>query len=180
MNSLNRCSLGLALIALSAASYGCSGTSSCSRDEDHIDVGGYVNADRTMFSSVDPAKLPLLDAGKLPDDVPGPTPSFTYFPANRTITFHIGLRDIPFEIHPQLSFRPEGDSTVAPCAGNQCLIRKANQDEIVLRNDTCSEFWVWLTAATSATPFHEVTDAGVAASASDADSTEAAGAANAP
>jgi len=171
--------LGAAMIALAVASSACSSTSSCSRDEDHIDVGGFVNADRTMFSSVDPEKLPLLDGGKLPDDVPGPVPSFTHFPANRNITFHIGLRDIPLVIDPKLSFVPDGDRTVAPSAGNQSLIRKYSKDEIVLRNDTCSEFYVWLTASTSSTSFHPVNDAGVDEP-TDADSTGAAGAENTP
>ncbi|HYP97949.1 MAG TPA: hypothetical protein VER96_04690 [Polyangiaceae bacterium] len=179
MSERIRLALGLAVSALSVASYGCSGTSTCSRHEDYVDVYGYVNEDRTIFSSADPEKLPLLDAGKLPDGVDGPLPSFTYFPANRTITFHIGLAGYPTTITPYLAFVPDGDRTVAPCAGNQCLIRKRNKDEIVLRNDTCSEFYVWLTASTSATPFHELTDAGVV-DASDADSTAAAGAENTP
>ena len=178
MTHYARFSLSAAVIALASASYGCSSTSSCSRDEDHIDAGGWVNADKTMFSSLDPEKLPLLDAGRLPADVPGPTPSFTHFPANRIITFHVGLRDIPLDIHPYLSFSPDGDATVAPCAGNQCLIRKYTKDVIVLRNDTCSEFYVWLTASTSATPFHPVTDAGVEEA--DADTIGAAGASNTP
>jgi len=164
------------VIALASASFGCSSTSTCSRDEDHVDVGGFVNDDRTFFSSVDPAKLPLLDGGKLPEGVPGPVPSFTHFPANRVLTFHIGLRDIPLTIEPLLAFRPEADKTVAPCAGNQCLIRKFTKDVIVLRNDTCSEFYVWLRASTSATPFHPVSDAGVVDDAADADSTGSAGA----
>jgi len=141
-----------------------------------VDVfDGWVSEDKTFFSSADPTKLPLLDAGELPDDVPGPTPYFTYFPANRSITFHIGLSGYPTTITPYLSFRKEGDSTIAPCAGNQCLIRKRSKDVIVLRNDTCSEFWVWLTASTSATPFHELSDAGVdegAAGASGASGTQ--------
>jgi hypothetical protein len=180
MNPCIRFSLAAAMIALAGASSACSSASTCSRDEDHIDVYGWVNEDKTVFSSVDPEKLALLDAGKLPEGVAGPVPSFTHFPANRSITFHIGLREIPFEIHPNLSFRAEGDSTVAPCAGNQCLIRKYTKDVIVLRNDTCSEFYVWLTASTSATPFHEVTDAGVDDGTTDADSTGAAGASGEP
>lgn len=183
MSLCQRFVLAATVIAFSVASYGCSSTSSCSRDEDHIDVYGFVNADRTMYSSVDPEKLPLLDGGKLPEGVPGPTPSFTYFPANRIITFHIGLVGIPTVIQPKLSFVPDADRTVAPCAGNQCLVRKYSKDEIVLRNDTCSEFWVWLTASTSATPFHPVTDAGAdegASGASGSDSTDTAGATSTP
>jgi len=180
MTGRARLALGLAVVALSAASSGCSGTSTCSRHEDWLDAYGYVNEDRTIFSSADPGKLPLLDAGRLPEGDPGPVPSFTYFPANRSITFHVGLAAYPTTITPYLAFVPDGDRTVAPCAGNQCLIRKRSKDEIVLHNDTCSEFYVWLTASTSATPFLELTDAGVVDDVSDADSTAAAGAENTP
>lgn len=179
MNACRGSMLVLALGAL-ATSLGCSSTSTCSRDEDTIDVSGWVNQDRTMFSSADPDKLPLLDGGKLPDDVAGPTPSFTHFPANRVIRFHIGLVNIPLNISPMLSFSPDGDATVAPCAGNQCLIRKYTKDEIVLRNDTCSEFWVWLTASTSATPFHPVSDSSGEAGASGQSPADTAGAAGTP
>ena len=180
MNGGARLTLGAAMLALAAASSACSSTSTCSRDEDHIDVwDGFVNEDRTMYSSVDPEKLQLLVGGKLPEGVPGPPPSFTHFPANRVITFHIGLRDIPVAV-PYLSFSPDGDATIAPCAGNQCLIRKRTKDVVVLRNDTCSDFYVWLTATTSATPFHGLTDAGVDDGATDADSTGAAGASGEP
>ena len=174
----NSATLGLALLAAAVAlpCTGCSSISSCNRDEDHIDVSGFVNADHTVFSSVDPEQLEPTDGGTFP--------SFTYFPANRIITFRIGLIGYPTTITPTLSFRPEGDATVAPCAGNQCLIRKRSKDAITLRNDTCSEFWVWLTASTSATPFHPVSESGVdegAAGASSSDaSIDAAGAAGAP
>jgi len=161
MNTLQRLMLSLMVAGLAAASLGCSSTSSCSLDEETVDVvDGWINEDRTIYSSVDPQKLPYLDGGELPDDVPGPAPSFTHFPANRILKFHVGLSGYPTTITPTLSFSPDGDSTVAPCAGNQCLIRKRSKDLIVLKNDTCSEFWVWLTASTSATPFHPVSDAG--------------------
>ncbi len=160
------------LLIMTLSSSGCSNISSCNRDEDHIDFyDGYVNADRTIFSSVDPDRLEVVDGGA--DQM---LPSFVYFPANRIITFHVGLAGYPTMITPTLSFSPDGDATVAPCAGNQCLIRKRSKDQIVLRNDTCSEFWVWLTASTSATPFHPVTDGG----ASGIDSMETAGSSGEP
>ncbi|HEX2671575.1 MAG TPA: hypothetical protein VHM25_11920, partial [Polyangiaceae bacterium] len=73
-----RWALAAPVMALAVASTACSSTSTCSRDEDHVDAYGWVNADKTMFSSVDPEKLPLLDGGKLPEGVPGPVPSFTH------------------------------------------------------------------------------------------------------
>jgi|GEM_PF-1202672 len=180
MSASQRLALSLVLVAAAATSIGCSSTSSCSLHEETVDVlDGWVNDERTMYSSVDPEKLPLVDGGRLPDGVPGPVPSFTHFPANRILRFHIGLVELPLEIHPYLSFSPYGDATVAPCAGNQCLIRKKTKDLIVLKNDTCSEFWVWLTASTSDTPFHPVSDAGADEEPADADSTGAAGASGA-
>jgi len=126
--------------------------------------------------SVDRAQLEALDGGGAPPNAhPSTLPSFTYFPANRSITFHIGLIGCPTDIRTYLSFSPDVDATVAPAAGNQTLIRKRTKDEIVIHNDTCSEFWVWLTASTSATPFHPVPagDAGT-------DPSEAAGATGTP
>ncbi len=166
-------------IALALSSAGCSSISSCNRDEDHIDVYGYVSADRTVFSSVEPAG-PAADGGVLSSEELELLPPYTYFPANRIITFHVGLLDTPTAINPYLSFFAERNHTVAPAAGNQSLIRSYNKDEIVLRNDTCTEFWVWLTASTSAMPFHQVTDAGAEGGASGADPAETAGASGAP
>jgi hypothetical protein len=151
--------LAALLLALALSSAGCSSVSSCNRDEDKIDVYGYVNADRTVFTSVEPSKLEAADGGTVPS--PGSEPSFAHFPTNRIVTFHVGLIAFPTDIQVYLSFSPDGDATVAPAAGNQSLIRKRSKDQIVLRNDTCSEFYVWLTASASATPFHPVIDGGV-------------------
>jgi len=146
-------------------------------------VYGFVNEDRTVFSSLAPVSLLDAEGKPLPSAEIEALPPYTYFPANRIIKFHVGLVAIPTAINVYLSFSPYRDRTVAPAAGNQSLIRRYNQDEIVLRNDTCSEFWVWLTASTSATPFHQVTDGGVSegiAGASGADATDMGGAAGAP
>lgn len=182
MNRSARGAFAVALIALAGASAGCSSTSTCSRDEDTIDVGGFVNDDHTMYSSVEPTGT-AADGGPLSNAELEALPPYTYFPANRIIRFHIGLVATPTEFHVYLSFSPQRDATIAPAAGNQSLVRKVNKDEIVLRNDTCSEFWVWLTASTSATPFHPVTDGGTdegAAGTTGSDPTDTAGAAGSP
>jgi hypothetical protein len=175
--------LAAALLATALSCAGCSSVSSCNRDEDTIEVDGFVNADRTEFSSVKPVRLEAEDGSPLPREYIDSLPPFTHFPANRIIKFHVGLVDIPTDINVYLSFREGRDATLAPAAGNQSLIRKRSKDEIVLRNDTCSEFWVWLTASTSATPFGAVSDAGTGAAgasgASGADESETAGAAGA-
>src|SRR5687767_13344001 len=97
--------LALAASALSLACVGCSSISSCSRDEDTIEVDGFVNADRTEFSSVKPVPLEDADGGPLPREYIASLPPFTHFPANRIIKFHIGLVDIPTDINVFLSFR---------------------------------------------------------------------------
>jgi hypothetical protein len=171
--------LAVALIVALLSCTGCSSVSSCNRDEDTIDVDGYVNPDRTVFSSVEPAGR-AADGGTLSNDELEMLPPYTYFPANRIVRFNVGLIDVPTDINVYLSFSPQRDATVAPCAGNQCLIRSFNKDHIVLRNDTCSEFWVLLTASTSAMPFHQVPDAGVDEAAAGAGPTGSAGAAGAP
>jgi hypothetical protein len=175
---LNAVAIAVALVALTFSSAGCSSISTCSRDEDHIDVDGYVNADRTMYTSVEPAGQ-AADGGELSVDELQMLQPYTHFPPNRSITFHIRLVDIPTDIHTFLSFRKDRDATLAPCAGNQCLIKHYSRDEIVIRNDTCSEFWVLLTASTSATPFHALTDAGAAGGASGGEPSDTAGAAGA-
>jgi hypothetical protein len=167
--------LGLVGAVLAASGLGCTSTSSCGRDEDQIDVYGFVNADGTEFTSIEPVMAEAADGG-----ASGMLPQYTYFPPNRSIVFHIGMVAEPTDINVFLSFSPDGDATVAEAAGNQSLIRKHNKDQIVLRNDTCSEFWVWLTASASATPFHQVTDAGAGGSASNVGSPEDAGASGAP
>jgi len=161
MNPLRRFAPWAMLGALTAASVGCSSTSSCNRDDDAIDVYGFVNADRTVFTSLQPDRLEDGDGGMLPGPAIDAPPLFEHFPANRTITFHVGLVGDPINYGIYLSFSPEGNNTVAPAAGNQSLIKRHNKDEVALRNDTCTEFWVWFTASTSATPFHRVSDSGV-------------------
>ncbi len=143
-----RFALFAAIVTLGASSLGCSSTSTCSRDEDTIDVYGYVSSDRTFFTSLYP---PTGD----------PSQQLTWFPTNRTIDFHIGLVADPLIIQPTLSFSPLYDTSVANSAGSMAVIRKRTKSDIVVHNDTCSEFWIWLTATTSAGPFEQVTDGGV-------------------
>jgi hypothetical protein len=178
MNRRAAFALGASL-ALAAASVGCSSTSTCNRDADTLDVYGQVNADRTQYVSVPPAGE-AADGGPLSDKELQMLPQYTYFPANRSIRFHIGLVAEPTDINGFLAFLGDRDISIAPCAGNQCVYHVHNKDEIVVKNDTCSEFWIWLTASTSATPFHPLSDAGAGGGASGVDPAEAAGAAGAP
>ena len=161
-----------ALCALLAAlsSAGCSSTSTCSRDEERVDVySGRVNPEKTFYES----SLPNVE-------------NFVYFPANRTLVFHFGPKPtLPTEppaglsgvpsVSVFLSFYPEPDSTYAPAAGNQALIRVRTADRVEIKNDTCSDYYVWLTATASATPL-ETFDAGAGGSAGSGGEAGAAGA----
>jgi len=179
MNRRAAFALGASL-ALAAASMGCSSTSTCNRDADTLDVyDGWVNADRTEYLSVQPAGE-AADGGPLSKDELLMLQPYTYFPANRSIRFHIGLAATPTAYTISLAFLGDRDISIAPCAGNQCVIHKLTKDEMVVKNDTCSEFWIWLTASTSATPFHPLSDGGAEGGASGVDPAEAAGAAGAP
>ena len=149
MTPRGRFALWAAVAGLAASSLGCSSTSTCSRDEDTVDVYGWVNTDRTVFTSL------YKEAG-------GPTPQFTHYPANRVIDFHMDLVADPLTIQPYLSFTPDFSKTVANATGNMVLIRTHTKTDIIVKNDTCSEFWIWLTASTTGEPFHQVLpDAGV-------------------
>jgi hypothetical protein len=140
-----RVALWIAVMALAASSLGCSSTSTCSRDEDNIKVeNGLLNEDETMYVSSDPS------AGQ----------PFIYFPANRTITFYPHLHAEP-TVNIYLAFSEDPSATLAPAAGNMGLITSESQDAIVVKNDTCSEFWIWLTATASKTPFHRLVDGGI-------------------
>lgn len=149
------CSMALRCAALCAlvgalSSTGCS-TSTCSRDEDTVDVySGQVSLDKTFYESSVPNEEELI-----------------YFPPNRTLVFHFGpkptlasdppqgLRAVPF-VSVFLSFSPDADSTIAPAAGNQSLIRVRTADRVEVRNDTCSEYYVWLVATTSKTALEPI------------------------
>lgn len=177
MNRRAAFALGASL-ALAAASVGCSSTSTCNRDADTLDVYGQVNADRTQYVSVQPAGQ-AADGGPLSNEELLMLEPYTYYPANRSVRFHVGLVATPTAYTISLAFLGDRDISIAPCAGNQCVIHKLNQDEIVVKNDTCSEFWIWLTASTSATPFHPLSDGGAEGGASGVQPMDSAGAAGA-
>ena len=130
--------VGAVVAALSWANFGCS-TSTCSHAEDFVDVKtGHVNRDRTIYVS------------SLPDE------AYVYLPPNRTLVFSVGLGSFPTSVNVALAFSPDYDATLAPAAGNAALIKSKSADTITLKNDTCSDYYVWLTATASATPFMPV------------------------
>jgi hypothetical protein len=57
---------------------------------------------------------------------------------------HLGFA--PAEVSIYVSFA-ERDTPVTPCSGNTCVIQEVSDDSIVIKNDTCSEFWVRVVAS---------------------------------
>lgn len=134
---------------LAGGSAACSSTSTCSRDDSESEVtSGLVNEDHTVYVSAKYGEGP-----------------YVYFPPNRTLTFDVGLRAVPTGISILIGFSPEAAPTTAPSAGNLSLVKSMSADQVVLKNDTCSEFYVWLGLTTSGSDLSPVTpfDAGAAA-----------------
>ena len=113
---------------------GCN-TSTCDRAEDSLVVQQAcgVSARNTWFSSNyhDPSAPLTVDNG------------YQYFPPARTITFVHGLGSVPF-VNITLAFSDNG--SLATGAGNESLIECMDNQIIQIKNDTCSDFNVWVQA----------------------------------
>jgi hypothetical protein len=163
----------LGAVGCALSSVGCQ-TSSCDRAADAITVANSdgVRGDNTWFSA------PFHD----PNGVLVGTPYAHFYPA-RTITFEHDLGSVPsFQI--SLAFSDHG--SLAPGAGNEDLLECEDDHVIQLKNDTCSDFFIWVQA--QGTGVHEQkpcsvdADGGVAGAPSDSASapTEAGAAGAAP
>jgi len=121
-------------LALGAAllSVGCN-TSTCDRAEDSLVVhkGDGVQGVNTWFSAPyhDPS-VPLQGA------------PYQYFPAARTITFEHGLGSVPTTPDIMLAFSDHG--SLAPGDGNENIVECMDDDVIQIKNNTCSEFYIWV------------------------------------
>ena len=125
----------VALTVLSAvAASGCSSTSTCNRDPDSTQVcnGQGKSAQNFWFSSAyhDPAKS--LSSGET---------GYQYFPPARTITFQHNLGSVPF---PVITLAFDDNGSIAPTAGNQAIVECMDDNVIQIKNDTCSDFYIWL------------------------------------
>ena len=128
----------LLLGVLCLSSTGCTKTSSCNRDEDSETVmlnNGLATVEGNTYHSA---------------PFGGP---YQYFPPNRTISFEHGLGTTPYSIQFWLAFTKQG--TLAPSAGNMTELRNLGEDDpepalddkrISVRNNTCSDFWLWVVA----------------------------------
>jgi hypothetical protein len=124
----------VAAIAL-LTSIGCVG-SRCDREGQAPQrfEGGRTNSDGSFYES---------------SGLEGP---FLFFPSGRTYHLVHGLSEAPAEFNVFLSFAEhplETGAGIAPSAGNQSIIEDVNDQYIELRNDTCAEVFVRLTARTA-------------------------------
>lgn len=156
----------LALLGVAACAFmsaGCQ-TSTCDRAEDAITVANTdgVRGDNTWFSA------PYHD----PSATLEGTPYQHFYPA-RTITFEHDLGSLPV-IGIWLAFSDHG--SLAPGDGNENLLECADDHVIQLKNDTCSDFYIWVTAQGSGVhvpPCPIDADAGAAGAPSDTTSAPA-------
>jgi hypothetical protein len=122
------------LVAAGAAvlSAGCQ-TSTCDRAEDGLTVTNAegVHGDNTWFSAPyhDP-NAPLKGA------------AYQDFPAARTITFEHGLGSVPVTPDILLAFSDHG--SLAPGDGNEDIVECMDDQVIQIKNNTCSEFYIWI------------------------------------
>lgn len=72
------------------------------------------------------------------------------FQGGKRYNLHHKLGCAPRSIQMYESFNELGLSagTVAPCAGNMCLLQRVDQTGILVKNDTCSDFFLLVVAST--------------------------------
>jgi hypothetical protein len=70
------------------------------------------------------------------------------FPPGKRYKLKHKLGCAPRDIDCFLSFAERGmpDNSIAAAAGNMCLVQQVTDTEIVIKNDTCSEMFVLVTA----------------------------------
>jgi hypothetical protein len=155
-----RCKLALlGAVGCAFASVGCQ-TSTCDRAPDAITVANSdgVRGDNTWFSA--PYHDPTVDLVG--------TPYAHFYPA-RTITFQHDLGSLPTAVGIWLAFSDHG--YLAPGDGNEDLVECMDDHVIQLKNDTCSDFYIWVTmqgsGAHALKPCSVDADAGAAGAPSD-------------
>lgn len=121
----------LGVMALSDGLLGCDlGCDKEDKDEATPYTDGRVNADRTIYETNDWNE------------------AFVKFPAGRRLSIEHGLGIEP-EIFTWLAFDElpfEVKRSAAESAGNMVIILKNEDGMIVVRNDTCQDFWLRLVA----------------------------------
>jgi hypothetical protein len=88
---------------------------------------------------------------------------YLHFPGGRRYQLEHHLKRAPFVVQTYLSFDESGGS-FSESAGNQTVIDFVDDQIIQVRNDTCAEFWLRVTAIASD---EAIGDAGLADSTTD-------------
>ncbi len=119
-------------IGLLAGESGCSVLNTCDMsNEDAQPYTSGATADGHYMSS--PWDGPLLS-----------------FPAGKRYDLMHGLGCTPADVHIWVSFGENGasdGSNAAPCAGNMCTMELIDDQKIRIKNDTCSDFYLLVTAS---------------------------------
>ncbi|MEO7032678.1 MAG: hypothetical protein ABI548_02520 [Polyangiaceae bacterium] len=159
---MTRCAwVALAALGVVLLTAGCQ-TSTCDRGEDAtlVRTGDGRAGTNTWFSS--PYYDPSMPLSK------GDT-GYQYLPPARTITFEHGLGSLPI-VAITLAFSDNG--SLAPTAGNQAIIECMDDQVVQIKNDTCSDFYIWVQAQGSGIPAktacqHTMLDEGTGGAAAD-------------
>lgn len=122
------------VLALAVANPGCTSTCTTRATEDNTRevTSGQTSTDRTFYKT---------------SDFSGP---FLAFPPGRTYQFIHGLDKAPDVVNVYVSFDEEAvpETSVSQSPGNQALIEVVDEEMVQIRNDTCADFYVMLTAQT--------------------------------
>ena len=122
-------------LALSISGLSCSSLSSCdTSDEGNPEVPYYDGT--------------TVDGSYMSSDWTGPLLPFT---GGKRYEFHHGLGCTPYEIACWVSFSPDGvkNGSIAQSSGNLCVVQEVNDKVILVKNDTCSDMYVMVTASAS-------------------------------
>lgn len=127
-----RWSAGIGCAALLVVTAGCSELSDCDTSNDGNPPDPYEGgvAENGHFMS-SPWSGPLLP-----------------FPGGKRYDIKHKLGCVPYDVQCFLSFSGEGtkDSSIAQSAGNLCVIQEITDEHIEIKNDTCSDMYVLVTA----------------------------------
>ncbi|MEP7049639.1 MAG: hypothetical protein ABJB12_04770 [Pseudomonadota bacterium] len=127
----------IAVAGLGVVLSACSSTSTCNRDEDAITVP-------KTDAIIDAAAGSYLSAPYHDPNKPLVGTPYAYFPPARTITFEHDLGVMLLPDVPQLAFSDHG--SVAPSAGNEAITVHIDENSFSIKNDTCSDFYIWVSA----------------------------------
>lgn len=122
-----------AVVMVCAGSTGCSSLGGCDRSDGANPVIEYKQGETVGgYYMSSPWTGPLLE-------FPG---------AKRYRLFH-ELGQVPRNINCWVSFHPTGieGGSIAEAAGNMCVIQEITREYIQIKNDTCSEMYVLVTAS---------------------------------